>query len=205
MRKKIILGIVILIALTAAVGGAVYFDKNYLILERMYGGKFVVRTDTARILLDGHDDWDEAVKFTPNLKKLAKLEKLDLVADENMDLKYLSEMNDLNELIIFYCDEYNECHVRFETLPDLPNLKTLWLVDIKLQEYRTNFTQPDDCEYNFDSIETFEIQGNQIFDFDCLKHFKNLKTFRISKSASEPTEEQIEELQSRGINVEIVI
>ena len=201
MRKKIIFGIVILVVLSAAIVGAVYFNKNYAIVEDQYG-TIVVRTDTARILRENFDDWDKLMKCTPSLKKLTKLEKLQLMAEENMDLNYLSEMKDLNELTIFYYDSYNECTVKFETLPDLPNLKTLWLFDTKIVGYQTHFTLPDNVEYNFDSIETLWIDGNQYFDIDCLKHFKNLKNLNIGTRNLKLTEEQIEELRKNGINVE---
>lgn len=195
MRKKIILGIVIL----AAIVGAIYFNKNYAIVEDQYETKFAVHIDTERILRENDDDWDELIKCTPSLKKLTKLEKLWLMAEENMDLSYLSEMKDLNELTIFYFDEY--CG-RLETLPDLPNLKTLWLFDTQPIGNETNFTLPDDVEYNFDSIETLVIQGNQYFDIDCIKHFKNLKMLDIVTRNLKLTDEQIEELREKGINVE---
>jgi len=203
MRKKIILGIVILIVLAAAFVGAVYFNMNYAILESMYESKFVVCTDTARILRKGKEDWDETVKYTPSLKRLTKLEKLELIAEEDMDLSYLSEMKNLNELTIIDFDSYNAHNVKFETLPDLPNLKTLYLGDYKTKGYKTNFTLPDDDEYNFDSIETLVIDGYQTLDFECLKHFKNLKLIKLGSTKKGLTEEQIEELQSRGITVEI--
>ena len=202
MRKKIILGIVILIVLAAAIVGAVYFNKNYAIVEKYHGTKRIVGIDVARILFKDYDNWDDTVKCTPSLKKLTKLEKLRLIAEEDMDLNYLSEMKDLNELTIFYYDNYNECTVKFETMPDLPNLKELWLVDFKIKGYNTNFTLPDDVEYNFDSIEKLVIDGNQILDFECLKHFKNLKVLEIGFDKKGLTEEQIEELESRGITVE---
>lgn len=199
MRKKIILGIVIL----AAIVGVVYFNINYAIVEEYYGYHFAVRVDAARIFWKDNSEWDESVRCTPSLKRLTKLEKLRLVADEDMDLNYLSEMKDLNELTIFYYDSYNECNVRFETLPDLPNLKTLYLFDLKIKGYYTNFTLPDNVEYNFDSIETLWIDGNQYFDIDCLKHFKNLKKLNIGTHNLKLTDEQIEELQEKGIDVEI--
>ena len=202
MRKKIILGIVILVVLTAAIVGAVYFNKNYVIVESEYGTKRIVGIDVARILFKDYDNWDDTVKCTPSLKKLTKLESLTLVAEENMDLNNLSEMKDLNVLTIFYFDNYNECTVKFDTLPDLPNLKELWLIDFKFKGYNTNFTLPDDVEYNFDSIEKLVIDGNQILDFECFKHFKNLKLLQIGFDKKGLTEEQFEELESRGITVE---
>lgn len=203
MRKKIILVTVILLIL-AAVGGAVYFNKNYVIVEEHYGTKCIVRIDAARILRKGKEDWDKTVKYTPSLKRLTKLEKLKLIAEEDMYLSYLSEMKNLNELTIIDFDSYNAHNVKFETLPDLPNLKTLWLGDYKAKGYKTNFTLPDDVEYNFDSIEMLSIDGYQTVDFECLKHFKNLKLLQLGTTKKGLTEEQIEELQSRGINVEIV-
>ena len=196
MRKKIILGIVIL----AAIVGAVYFNINYAIVEEYYGTKLIVSIDVTEIK-DKKYNLDESVKCTPSLRKLTKLEKLWLIAEENMDLSYLSEMKDLNELSIFYYMD-NECKVKFGTLPDLPNLKKLWLCDLKYVGYQTHFTLPDDVEYNFDSIETLVILGNQYFDIDCLKHFKNLKTLEIDTPNLKLTEEQIEELRKNGINVE---
>ncbi|MDE5991951.1 MAG: hypothetical protein K2G87_02760 [Oscillospiraceae bacterium] len=198
VRKKIILGIVILVILAAASVRAVYFNKNYAVVEKQYGTKFAVHIDTERILREGYNDWDELVKCTPSLKKLTKLEKLELVAEENMDLNNLSEMKDLNELTIFYVDEY--CG-RLETLPELPNLKALWLCDLKYVGHQTHFTLPDDVEYNFDSIETLVILGNQYFDIDCLKHFKNLKTLDIDTPNLKLNDEEIAELQEKGINV----
>lgn len=203
MRKKIILGIVIFVVLSATIIGAVYFNMNYAIVEDDYK-IIIVRTDAARILRKGIEDWDETVKCTPSLKRLTKLEKLELLAEKDMDLSYLSEMKNLNELTILDYDSYNECNVKFETLPDLPNLKTLWLGDYKSKGYKTNFTLTGDVEYNFDSIETLVIDGYATLDFECLKHFKNLKCLDIGRNKKGLTEEQIEELQSRGITVECI-
>ncbi|MEZ3453910.1 MAG: hypothetical protein K1W17_06020, partial [Oscillospiraceae bacterium] len=99
---------------------------------------------------------------------------------------------------------YNECKVKFETLPNLPNLKKLFLMDLKFEGYQTHFTLPDGIEYNFDSIETLVIYGNQYFDIDCLKHFKKLKNLEIATDNLKLTDEQIEELQSRGITVKFL-
>lgn len=202
MRKKIILGVVILVVLAAVIVGAVYFNKNYAIVESEYGTKRIVSIDVTKIPEENLPKFDDVVKCTPSLKKLTKLESLTLVAEENMDLNYLSEMKNLNELAIDYFGMYNECNVRFETLPDLPNLKELRLTDFKAEGYNTNFTLSDDVEYNFDSIEKLMIDGNQILDFECFKHFKNLKTLEIGFDKKGLTEEQFEELKSRGITVE---
>lgn len=202
MRKKIILGIVIFVILAAAIIGAVYFNMNYAVVERNHGDKMVVRTDVTEIKNKKYD-LETTVKCTPSLKKMTKLEKLRLIAEEDMDLSYLSEMKNLNTLIIFYFDNYNECNVKFETLPNLPNLKKLYLVDFKFKGHYIHFTLPDDVEYNFDSIEMLSIDGNQTVDFECLKHFKNLKLLQLGYTNKGLTEEQIEELKSRGITVEI--
>lgn len=202
MRKKIILGIVIFVILAAAIIGAVYFNMNYAVVERNHGDKMVVRTDVTEIKNKKYD-LETTVKCTPSLKKMTKLEKLWIIAEEDMDLSYLSEMKNLNTLIIFYFDNYNECNVKFETLPNLPNLKKLYLVDFKFKGHYIHFTLPDDVEYNFDSIEMLSIDGNQTVDFECLKHFKNLKLLQLGYTNKGLTEEQIEELKSRGITVEI--
>ena len=193
MLKKIILSIVIL----AAIIGAVYFNKNYAIVEN--GVIVVVRTDAARILRKGYDDWDETVKCTPSLKKLTKLEKLSLTADKNMDLNYLSEMKNLNELTIFYFDGY---YGRLDTLPDLPSIKYLTLIgDV---EHKNIFTFSDNKKYNFSNINTLELWLFDKIDINSLEQFENLNNIKILRSRKDIiSEEQIEELQARGINVEI--
>ena len=76
-------------------------------------------------------------------------------------------------------------------------------MDFKFKGHYIHFTLPDDVEYNFDSIEMLSIDGNQTVDFECLKHFKNLKLLQLGYTNKGLTEEQIEELKSRGITVEI--
>lgn len=201
MRKKIILGTVIFVVL-AAIVGAVYFNMNYAVVEFTHGKKYPISTDAVQII-HNNQNVGTIAKCTPVLKKLTNLESLRLIAEEDMDLKYLSEMKNLNELSIHYIDGNNECNIKFETLPDLPNLKKLYLVDFRYKENDINFTLPDDVEYNFDSIETLMINGNQALDFECLKHFKNLKLLQLGYTNKDLTEEQIDELQSRGITVEI--
>lgn len=200
MRKKIILGTVIFVVL-AAIVGAVYFNMNYAVVEFTHGKKYPISTDAVQIF-HNNQNVGTIAKCTPVLKKLTNLESLRLIAEEDMDLKYLSEMKNLNELSIHYIDGNNECKIKFETLPDLPNLKKLYLVDFRYKENSVSFTLPDDVEYNFDSIETLMINGNQTLDFECLKHFKNLKLLQLGYTNKDLTEEQIEELQSRGITVE---
>lgn len=200
MRKKIILGTVIFVVL-AAIVGAVYFNMNYAVVEFTHGKKYPISTDAVHII-HNNQNVGTIAKCTPVLKKLTNLESLRLIAEEDMDLKYLSEMKNLNELSIHYIDGNNECKIKFETLPDLPNLKKLYLVDFRYKENDINFTLPDDVEYNFDSIETLMINGNQALDFECLKHFKNLKLLQLGYTNKDLTEEQIAELHSRGITVE---
>lgn len=200
MRKKIILGTVIFVVL-AAIVGAVYFNMNYAVVEFTHGKKYPISTDAVQII-HNNQNVGTIAKCTPVLKKLTNLESLRLIAEEDMDLKYLSEMKNLNELSIHYIDGNNECNIKFETLPDLPNLKKLYLVDFRYKENDINFTLPDDVEYNFDSIETLMINGNQALDFECLKHFKNLKLLQLGYTNKDLTEEQIAELHSRGITVE---
>lgn len=200
MRKKIILGIVVL----AAIVGAVYFNMNYAIVYEDRGTKKCIVSANVTEIIDKKYDWETFVKCTPSLKKLTKLKSIQLIAEEDMNLKYLSKMKNLNELTILYFDSYNECKVKFETLPNLPNLKKLFLMDLKFEGYQTHFTLPDGIEYNFDSIETLVIYGNQYFDIDCLKHFKKLKNLEIATDNLKLTDEQIEELQSRGITVKFL-
>lgn len=57
MRKKIILGTVIFVVLAAAIVGAVYFNKNYAVVELKYGDKMAVRTDVTKILYK-NSEWD---------------------------------------------------------------------------------------------------------------------------------------------------
>lgn len=189
MRKKIILGIVIL----AAIVGAVYFNKNYAVLEGQYGNHFAVRVDTAWILDKNGNN--KIVKCTPNLKKLTKLEKLWLAADENMNLDCLSEMEELYSLEIFYFDGY--CG-RLETLPELPNLRNVALFDALDNE--DTFTIFAENKY----VQYLELRYFDYVDFNSLNYFKKLRTLELWNVVNGLTEEQIEELQSRGINVEIV-
>lgn len=191
MRKKIILGIVILAAV-------ILLFNNFAVVETVVHGKQIAYTNAAKITWKFNISRDEEmVYFTPKLKKFKKLERLFIAVDDDADYKYLSQMNDLQELTIFYCFSY--CGP-LETLPELPNLKKLTLtggVD------GSNFTLSDEYEYNFASIETLEISFFKTIDCDALKHFENLHTLRISALKNDLTEEQVGELQSRGINVEI--
>ncbi|MBD5140762.1 MAG: hypothetical protein HDT25_05030 [Ruminococcus sp.] len=197
MRKKIVLGIVIL----AAIVGAVYFNKNYAIVEDKYGTKLIVSIDVTEISDENHDEFSETVKCTPSLRKLTKLEKLWLTADEDMDLKYLSEMKNMNELTIFYHDGY--CG-RLETLPDLPNVKQLELLGSSNESWNTFAL--DESEYYLSNIDTLVLQLFDIVDFESLKHFENLHTLKIlhvRDDAKEDLIKQSEELQEKGIDVEI--
>ena len=199
MRKKMILCTVILVVLAAAVGGAVYFNKNYAIVENKYGTKLIVSIDVTEIR--DKNDHGEPVKCTPSLRKLTKLEKLWLAADEDMDLKYLSEMKNLNELAIFYFDEY--CG-RLETLPDLPNLKYLDLLENPNEGWNTFVL--DEKEYNLSNIDTLVLQLFEDVDLEALEYFENLHTLKIFDTRADTKEDLIkkcEEIKEKGITVEI--
>lgn len=198
MRKKIILGIVIL-AVLAAVGGAVYFDKNYGEVYSIWvSDNYKERADVTKFDRSIFDYEEDIVKCTPSLKKFTKLESLSVFIDFDgeADLGNLSEMNKLKELEIHYLEGYSG---RLETLPELPNLKSLTLYAGCLKTPYSTFKLADE-NYNFSNIETLTLDF-AVIDFDSLKYFENLKNLRIRKDNL--TEEQIEELQSRGINVEI--
>lgn len=93
MRKKIILGIVVL----AAIVGAVYFNMNYAVVEEYCheydSHKHIVRTDTEKI--------DKLVTCTPSLKKYTNLKSLSVVANSETNFEYLSQMNNLEKISIF--------------------------------------------------------------------------------------------------------
>lgn len=190
MRKKIILGIVIL----SAIVGAVYFNKNYAVVEQYLDEystyRRIVRTDTEKI--------DVVVKCTPSLKKCTNLKELSVSVDKETNLEYLSEMNNLEEIWFFYYDGY--CG-RLETLPELPNLKNMMLATNFDIEY--TFAISDENKYNFSNIEFLDLRYFYDIDFSSLNYFENLHTLTLWCIVSGLTEEQIEELQARGINVEI--
>lgn len=189
MRKKIILGTVILLIL-AAVGGAVYFNKNYAVIKTWLYGKLIVNTNVTEIIYDDMGRGDrEMVYCTPNLKKLKKLESLDIMVNEDTDYKYLSQMSDLQELNLFY--EFSYCGM-LENLPELTNLKRLIISGgVK----RSNFTLSDEYEYNFSSIENLEISFFADIDFNSLKHFKNLKKLNVYANCPLPDMDCMSELQ----------
>lgn len=199
MRKKIILGIVILVVL-AAIGGAVYFDKNYgEVYSIWFQDNYKERTDVTKFNRSIFDYEEDVVKCTPSLKKFTKLESLKLFIDfdKEVDLGNLSEMNKLKELEIDYFEGYSG---RLETLPELPNLKSLTLYALGLKTPYSTFKLADE-NYNFSNIETLSLYF-EVIDFDSLKYFENLKNLYVIEDSL--TKKEIEELQSRGINVEIV-
>lgn len=198
MRKKIILGTVILIVL-AAVGGAAYFEKNYTEIYTYFGGKHFERTDVTKIMHKYMDaEWEEQVLCTPNLKKFTKLESLWIDAyNEDINYEYLSEMSNLQELTVMYQGyvfHHETLHeFNFETLPELPNLKKLNLLGALSGE--TDFVLSDEYEYNFLSIENLEISYFTDVDFNSLKHFENLKKLRLHTMCSMSDMDCFSELQ----------
>lgn len=192
MRKKIILGIVIL----AVIVGAVYFNMNYAVVEEYYyeyeydPPKHIVRTDTEKI--------DKIVNCTPSLKKYANLKSLSIAVDKETNLEYLSQMNSLEHISLFYFDGY--CG-KLETLPELPNLRKLSLFG-SLKTYDT-FTISTENKYIFSNIEYLDLRVFNDIDFNSLNYFENLHTLYTCNINNDLTEEQIKELQSKGINVEI--
>lgn len=214
MRKKIILGIVILIVL-AAVGGAVYFNINYAIVcsafyedDHKYFHYFERKDVTyfwGRYTQPFEND--DIVLSTPSLKRFTKIKRLSLSVDEKTNLKYLSKMNELEELELFYFDGCaGQLETRLETLPELPKLKkmTMWAKQAEslysILPYRV--FELENENYNFSNIETLSLETFEVVDFDSIKHFKNLKNLYVLEDSL--TNKEIEELQSRGINVEIV-
>ena len=204
MRKKIILGIVILVVL-AAVGGAVYFDKNYVILEEVaYHGIHkprIVRINATNISTK-YDSGIEVfypVKCTPKIKKCTNLERVAVIVYTDTNLEYLSEMNNLEYIMICYRDGY--CG-RLETLPELPNLRKVTLS--ASPDIDSAFIISDENKYNFSNIEFLELRLFDSIDFNSLNYFENLHTLEFWNIDNDLTEEQVEELQARGINVEIV-
>lgn len=195
MRKKIILGIVIL----AAIVGVVYFNINYAVINTWIYGKRIVNTNVTEIIYGDSDREDKERVYcycTPSLEKLKKLESLDMIVNEDTDYKCLSQMSDLQELNLCYLSSY--CGL-LENLPELPNLKKLIVAGgIK----KSNFTLSDEYEYNFSSIETLQLEFFTTIDCDALKHFENLKSLYVFEDNL--TNKEIEELQKKGIDVEFI-
>lgn len=204
MRKKIIFGTVIFGFLAAVIIGVVYFNKNYIIVKEYSGnGAYkprIIRTDATSISKKSDENIEIhlAVKCTPNLKKCKNLKRINVIVYDGANLECLSEMNDLEIIMIGYENGY--CG-KLETLPELPNLKELILSSGIWNE--RNFKLSSGNEYNFSSIETLKIYYFTSIDCDALKYFENLHTLKISKLKGDLTNEEIWKLESRGINVEI--
>lgn len=163
MRKKIILGIVILAVI-------VILFNNFAVVNTWACGKHIVNTNVTEIRHGYRGRGDkERVFCTPSLKKLKKLESLDIMVNEDTDYKYLSQMSELQELNLYY--QFSYCGM-LENLPELSNLKKLI---ISGGGDGNNFTLSDEYEYNFSSIENLRIEYCTSIDCDALKHFKNLK------------------------------
>lgn len=197
MRKKIILGIVIL----AAIVGAVYFNMNYAIVDEDLGTMRIVSVDATKISTENYAEFNETLKCTPSLKKLTKLESLNIAAYKNTDFKYLSEMKNLKSLVIFHFDGYCDC---LDTLPDLPNLKYLEVHGDPNGSWNTFVLNED--EYNLSNIDTLHLTIFDSIDPKSLEYFENLNNlviYRPRDDAREDLIKQSEELQEKGINVEI--
>ncbi|MDE6594951.1 MAG: hypothetical protein K2K44_02945, partial [Oscillospiraceae bacterium] len=165
-----------------------------------YGTKRIVSIDVTKISEEKYPEYDECLKYTPSLKKLTKLESLQIVAYENIDLKYLSEMKDLKTLGVFYFDGY--CG-QLDTLPDLPNLNCLWLFG-NSSDWNT-FTL-DEKDYNFSNIDTLILQVFEDVDLEALEYFENLHTLKIYDTRVDAKEDLIkkcEEIKEKEIIVEI--
>lgn len=185
MRKKIILGTVILAAIIAGI----FLFNNLAVINSVVFGNRVVFTNITEINCGRYDrESKDSVYCTPSLKKLKKLESLIIFTSYDTDFKYLSQMNDLRELYIdymFYVDDYIEYvetngtlpEFYLETLPELPNLKNLTLYGSWGGEL--DFALSDENKYNFSSIENLKIYYFTDIDFNSLKHFKNLKTLEL--------------------------
>lgn len=197
MRKKIIFGIAIL----AAIVGAVYFNMNYTIVDEYYRTMRIVSIDDTKISEKSYPEFDETLKYTPSLKKLTKLESLNIVAYEDIDFKYLSEMKNLKSLVIFHFDGYCDC---LDTLPDLPNLKYLEVHGDPNGSWNTFVLNED--EYNLSNIDTLHLTIFDSIDPKSLEYFENLNNlviYRPRDDAREDLIKQSEELKAKGINVEI--
>lgn len=191
MRKKIILGIVIF-AILAAVGGAVYFNNNYAVVYGHAERRRILRTDVKRITFTTDERTaDDEVLCTPSLKKFTELERLQIKAYENTNFEYLSEMNNLETLYIWYYDGYCK---KLESLPKLPNLKELILIGQESDD-KNIFELSNENEYNFSNIESLEILSFDDVDLNSLKHFNNLKNLYIHSHRTAPDMDSISVLQ----------
>ena len=83
-------------------------------------------------------------------------------------------------------------------MPELPNLRNVALFDALDNE--DTFTIFAENKY----VQYLELRYFDYVDFNSLNYFKKLRTLELWNVVNGLTEEQIEELQSRGINVEIV-
>lgn len=188
MRTKIIF-IVIMTALILAVSAAaevVYFNNNYAEIELSDGTTCIMHTNVRKL---GH-----TVKCTPSLKKFNNLEELSLLADEETNFEYLSEMDKLYCLCIDYSDGY--CG-RLETLPELPNFKKLVLYDNNKNIFKLSAEE----KYNIDGINIIFFWDFKSVDYDSLKYFKNLRWIELNFLQNYLTNKEIDELTEKGIRV----
>lgn len=193
MRTKIIF-IVIMTALILAVSAAaevIYFNNNYAEIELRDGTIRSVRTDITSFSQLENDNYTVYVKCTPSLKKFKNLEYLSLLADEETNFEYLFEMDKLCNLRIEYSDGY--CG-RLETLPELPNLNGLALIDNSENRFKLSAE-----EYNFDGISIITLWDFKSVDSDSFKYFKNLRCIDFNYLQNDMTYEEKEELTERGI------
>lgn len=179
MRKKIILGIVILAAIIAVI----FLVNNFAVINSFsaFKGKRIVYTKITKITEINYPENEDFVFCTPSLKKLKNLESLNIIIEDTADYTYLSQMSDLRELTVFYSPFYTEYTAEpetfLETLPELPNLKNLKLLGGL--SGGIDFVLSDENKYNFSSIENLNISYFEDIDFNSLKHFENLKKLRF--------------------------
>ena len=135
----------------------------------------------------------DALKYFKNLKKLY-LQAAYLLAD----MECFSELQYLENA------EF-QVHLKESDLFDLSglknnkNLKSLTVGNYYKEKYILKNT---DCFSDLASVEELKIENISFENIDGLLKMKSLKNLNIDDDCL--TEEQIEELQSRGINVELV-
>ena len=178
MTKKSKRFLFVFLAIILAGAAIIYLNAHYAVIETEYG-KSLVNTNTTKIPLVKGSDYDVGIKASPGMKKLTKLEELRITAyDENVNLEYLSEMNNLQKLTLYYFGEY--CG-HLETLPELPDLKDLTL--ITWMDYDNYFVLSDDEEYHLSGIEELLLMDFDKIDYRSLCKFENLRELKIYSGA----------------------
>lgn len=147
-----------------------YLCANFSVLH-VDNGIMFFKTNVEKF--ENANGLEYVINYSIELNKFKNIKSISINANSCTDLYFLSNMNELQTVRLFFFDEYEP--QLLNTIPYLEKLNNLQIVG----NYSNSFFLNSDKFHNFNNIQSLLIQNFNSASLDFIENFENLKELKL--------------------------